>query len=334
VALFLLVLPDRYREATAGAVRGTVLYPVIAMQRGATDRDGRFADATAIRAERDSLAAFLVGQASLASENRQLRALLGMRERLPSSFVSAEVVRPGGSAPAGSFLLTVGAEAGARPGSAIVTSQGLVGMVKEVYRGNAVAFDWTHPDFRASAVSENGETYGIVEPRSGRGGERLLALTSTALHTVPDSGATIVTSGSGGTYPRGIPIGSVVGTESVASSWQRIYLIRPFVSPAEMTHVLVLGEPQGGATDRDLAAAWGIRLREGPAPDSVALPVAPPVPAAATAAPTRTAPTQTAPSQQPRPSRPRLLGTPVQRPEPAQEAPAPTPPDTSPDGTR
>lgn len=309
-----------------------MLYPFIAIQRGAVDREGRFADASAIRAERDSLAAFLVGQAHLASENRRLRALLGMRERLPNSFVATEVMPYEGAAAPGTFLLAVGSEEGVKPGSAIVTAQGLVGMVKEVHRGYSVAFSWTNPDFRASAVSEDGETYGILEPRAGRGGEQLLALTSTALHTVPDSGTTIVTSGSGGTYPRGIPIGTVVGTESEAGSWQRIYLIRPFVTPAEMTHVLVLGEPQAGATDRDLAAAWGIRLREGPAPDSVVLPVAPPAaPAPAAAAPPRASGGESRPAA-PRPRGPRLLGRPVDRP---QETPAtPAQPQTPPDTTR
>lgn len=312
-------------------IRGTVLYPFIAMQRGAVDREGRFADAGAVRAERDSLAAFLVGQANLAAENRRLRGLLGMRERLPNSFVAAEVMPFEGAAAPGTFMLAVGTEEGIQPGSAIVTAQGLVGSVREVYRGYSVAVNWTNPLFRASAVSEDGETYGILEPREGRGGEQLLALTSTALHTVPELGSTIVTSGSGATYPRGIPIGTVADTASESSGWQRIYLIRPFVSPAEMTHVLVLGAPKAGATDRDLAAAWGIRLREGPAPDSAMVPTAAPATAAAASAP-RPAPSRPAAT---RPSGPRLLGTPVERAETTPRQPAAgaaqpqTPPDTS-----
>ncbi len=311
------------------------------MQRGSVDREGRFADASAIRAERDSLAAFLVGQANLASENRSLRALLGMRERLPNSFVAAEAMPFEGAAAPGTFLLPVGTEDGVRAGSAIVTAQGLVGMVKEVHRGYSVAFNWTNPDFRASAVSEDGETYGILEPRTGRRGEQLLALTSTALHTVPDSGTTIVTSGSGATYPRGIPIGTVVGTESEASSWQRIYLIRPFVSPAEMNHLLVLGEPKAGTTDRDLAAAWGIRLREGPAPDSVLIPVAPP---AATPPPSSGGTAPSTGAARPQPPRPRVLGrevapstqtTPPQRPRVLGTEVQPQPrPDTTPERDR
>jgi rod shape-determining protein MreC len=304
-----------------------VLYPFIAMQRGAVDRDGRFADAALVRAERDSLAAFLVGQASLAAENRRLRGLLGMRERLPNSFVAAEVMPFEGAAAPGTSMVTVGTEEGVQPGAAIVTAQGLVGSVTEVFRGYSVANNWTNPNFRASAVSEDGETYGILQPHEGRGGEQLLALTSTALHTVPRPGTTIVTSGSGATYPRGIPIGTVVDTANEASGWQRIYLVRPFVSPAEMTHVLVLGAPKAGATDRDLAAAWGIRLREGPPPDSTMLPRAP-----ATAAAPAARPAGPARPAAPRPQGPRLLGREAPRPRetPAVTAPVPTPPPVQP----
>lgn len=309
-----------------------MLYPFIAIQRGSVDREGRFADAGAVRAERDSLAAFLVGQANLAAENRRLRALLGMRERLPNSFVAAELMPFEGAAAPGTSMVTVGRDEGVQPGAAIVTAQGLVGSVTEVFRGYSVANNWTNPNFRASAVSEDGETYGILAPDRGRGGEQLLALTSTALHTVPKLGSVIVTSGSGATYPRGIPIGTVVDTASEASGWQRIYLIRPFVSPAEMTHVLVLGAPKAGATDRDLAAAWGIRLREGPPPDSAMLPAAPPTTAAA---PARPAGAQTRPA----PRRPRLLGREVEAsPQTTLPAPgvvgAPAQPQTPPDTTR
>jgi rod shape-determining protein MreC len=292
-----------------------VLRPVFAIQRGAADREGRFADASAIRAERDSLAAFLVGQADLAAENRELRGLLGMRPRLPYSFVPAEVVRVSATVSQGTFLITAGRARGVKPGAPIVTAQGLVGTVRNVDEHSALGIDWTHPDFRASAVALDGETYGIVEPRAGRTGDPMLALTSTALHTVPKEGTVIVTSGAGGYYPRGIPIGTVVGTEKQAGSWQKVYLIRPYVSPSEMTHVLVLGERKERTTDQDLAAVWGIRLKDASIPDSVVLPVAPP---AARPAP-KPAATETRPASRPRPRGPRLLGRPVVRPQ--------TPPD-------
>src|SRR5690606_34882670 len=126
------------REGVARLVRATVLRPVLAMQRGATDRAALFEDPTRLRAQRDSLAAFLVGQAPLEAENRHLRELLGLRERLPRSFVSAEVIRLPERASDGYFQLTAGADRGVVPGATIVAADGLVGLVREV--DDAISF--------------------------------------------------------------------------------------------------------------------------------------------------------------------------------------------------
>jgi rod shape-determining protein MreC len=53
-------------------------------------------------------------------------------------------------------------------------------------------------------------------------------------------GTPIYTSGLGGTYPRGITIGTVVNELKTSEVWTRTYLIRPAVSPSKLTSVLVL----------------------------------------------------------------------------------------------
>lgn len=234
------------------------------MQQATADREGRFADPARLRAERDSLAVYLVGQSNLASENRRLRALLGLRERVPYSFVPAEIKRLGGLDQRGAFSLTSGARQGVQPGAAIIAAGGLVGQVRDADPSTATGIDWTHTDFRASAMTTDGETYGIVEPRTTRAGEPVLALTGTAAHTEVQPGTLIVTSGQGGVYPRGIPIGKIMQTEKdeQATDWRRSYLLRPLVSPAAMDYVLVLGPLAPGRTEADLAAAWGIRAEE------------------------------------------------------------------------
>jgi hypothetical protein len=126
----------------------------------------------------------------------------------------------------------------------------------------------------------------------------------------------IVTSGHGGVYPRGIPIGRVAAVEGRETSWQRNYLIRPSVSPSQMTYVLVLGTGQQPLTGVDLARAWGIQPQESMAIDTAAAAAA----ERAAAAAGRGTPqeTQGAGAQQgtperstPRPGGPPVLGVPV-----------------------
>lgn len=306
--------------------RATVLRPVFALQRGATDRTGRFEDVAVLRAERDSLATFLVGQANLSAENRRLRSLIGLGQRIPYTFTPAEVVRVQGGAYEGAFLLTAGSRDGVRPNSPIVTADGLVGLVRNTEANSALGIDWTHPDFGVSAMTPDGEVFGIVNPRGGDDRGDMLALTGTAFHTRLEPGTLIVTSGRGGVYPRGIPIGTVVGLENEEGAWRRSYLLRPVVTPTEMTHVLVLGAPRERGAAPDLAATWGIRLTE-PTGDSTRqatpLPVGAVVaPQQASTAPAGSSPAPAPPSERAEPRRrgPRLLGRPVDR--------APAPPDT------
>lgn len=303
LSLLLLVLPLPYRDAIARGLRW-VLSPVLAVQRGAGE--GRFEDVSRLRAERDSLASFLVGQSTLAAENRELRALLGFRGRLGYAFIPAEAVRMGGPLDGGTLQLNVGRADGVRPGMPIVTAEGLVGIVTEVEGRAAVGIDWTHPEFRVAAMSLDGETAGLAEPMTRRGRARL-ALSPIAMHARPQAGSMFVTSGDGLTYPRGIPIGTLEREEQASASWQRTYTLVPLVSPTEIAHVLLLGDTIRAGAANDLAAAWGVRLTGAPPVDSAGR-LAPD--AATPATPAQPAVTQPAARPRPRPGT-RLLGRPV-----------------------
>jgi rod shape-determining protein MreC len=288
-----------------------LLRPIVALQQGSVERDARFDDPLRLRAERDSLAAYLVGHATLSAENRQLREMLGLRERLPPSFIPAEVIRIPGRGAEGFYQLTAGRAQGVRAGAPVVAASGLVGRVTIVDDNVAFGIDWMNSDFRAAAMTVDGEVYGIVEPRRGPSGEPFLALTGTPRHVQISDGTMLVTSGHGGIYPRGVPIGTVSTSDTEATDWQRSYTIRPLVSPGEMTYVLVLGDPQEGMRGQDLAATWGIRPPpERVGADTTLVGAGADLPPGVTepGAPAATPPAQRPPAQ----TGPRLLGTPVQ----------------------
>jgi rod shape-determining protein MreC len=194
-------------------------------------------------------------QASLAEENRRLRQLLGLRARAPSRFMPAAVIRVGTRGGESTFLLNVGGEAGLAPASPVIAAGGLLGVVWEVGPRSAQAIDWTHADFRASAMTADGNAYGIVEPRRGRYREEdQLALVGTPFHVDVRPGTRVVTSGRGGVYPRGILLGTVVGIEDADTGWRKSYLVRPAVRPEEASYVLVAVE--GAEEMDDLSPLW------------------------------------------------------------------------------
>jgi rod shape-determining protein MreC len=245
LSLIAVVLRPEDREPIAAALRRTAVAPLVNLQQGAE----RWRSAWVSSAQRqlvvDSLALRAVRAQALTAENDQLRKIMGLGSRLASGFIPAEALHS--TAPSEelvtSLTLTAGSTAGIKKYSPVVAPDGLVGSIQNADPTMSLAMLYTHPDFRASAMSPDGSTFGIVYPHRARaGGSDAYMLELRGVPTRADlkPGTTIYTSGLGGTYPRGIAIGSVVTELKTSEVWTRTYLIRPAVSPSRLTTVLVL----------------------------------------------------------------------------------------------
>src|SRR6266705_2163409 len=236
-------LPDRMRDPFARALRQTVLAPLLALQQQTERLSASLERYDAVVAERDSAALAATFLAELRSEN-QLRGLLGLGPRLGSGYVPAEVLHQAEPTNALTFLVAAGRKQGVKPLSAVVSPEGLVGIVSSVDAQTSVVVSWAHPEFRASVMAEDGSVYGIVAPHGSEGPRAwLLELQGVAYRQLVPEGTTILTSGLGGVLPRGIPIGTVVKAAGEAEGWERTYLVRPAVHPAAVTHGRILTGP-------------------------------------------------------------------------------------------
>src|SRR5256885_1665890 len=104
-------------------------------------------------------------------------------------------------------------------------------------------------EFRASGMAADGSVYGIVAPHGTEGpGVWLLELQGVPYRQLVPVGTPIFTSGLGGVFPRGIPLGTVIGVAGETEGWERTYLVRPAVHPSAVTHVMILnsGRSAGG----------------------------------------------------------------------------------------
>ncbi|HEY0810883.1 MAG TPA: rod shape-determining protein MreC [Longimicrobiales bacterium] len=253
-AFILFVIPADMQRPLRDVVRGSAMAPFLSAQATLAYRRSSTVDVHELRAQRDSLGALVAAEATLAEENRRLRALIGLRARAGASFIPAEVLRIGVSGAESTFIINVGSAQGVKVNSPVLAPEGLLGVVVEVKENSAAAIDWTDPAFRASAMTIDGQAYGIVEARRGSYREEdLLALTGAPFHTDLQPGTLIVTSGRGTRFPRGIPLGIILGIEEADTGWRKSYLIRPAARPEAVTHVLV--GLKVGAGD-DLAKLW------------------------------------------------------------------------------
>jgi rod shape-determining protein MreC len=222
-------------------MRRTFLAPLVMLQeRAEASRRSLLLDAerTAIR---DSVALRAMAVSSLESENDRLRQLIGLGARVRWGFVPAEAIHGRGVRDVTTMTLTAGSNAGVRRLSPVISPEGVVGTVSNVDPTMSEAMIWTHPDFRVSAMSEDGSAFGIVQahaPSATTG--YLMEMRGIPFRSQLKPGQLIVSSGLGGVWPRGIPIGTVLSEISTAEGWARTYLLKPVVSPADVGAVMIL----------------------------------------------------------------------------------------------
>lgn len=257
-------LAEARQQRIAGALQVSVLRPFIATQERLEQSRIGAAEADSLMALVDSLSSRLSTHSVLLEENRNLRALLQIAERAGPEYLPATLLRPGTQGSESMFLVDRGARDGLVEGSPVVSPHGLVGVVREVRDRNAVGIDWSHPDFRVSAMLAEGVVYGLVENRRGafREEDRLL-LNGVPFNEPVAPGSLVVTSGLGGIYPRGIPIGRIEALADEEGTWRKSFWLVPMVHPGAATHVLVLRE----GVARDVTEVWASdSLMDGTAP--------------------------------------------------------------------
>jgi rod shape-determining protein MreC len=248
LSVLALFAPRPWGERLGVSIRESILRPLVWLQERAEESKSSRSVLARISAERDSAAYAAQFLPSLRAENQRLRDLLSLGQRLTTPFVAAEVLHQAVPTDGRTLLLSVGSSSGIAQFDPVISPEGLIGVVRNVERNRSIAMTWAHPEFRASAFTENGSVFGIVA-RSTQvsGSDMLLQLRGVAYRDTIAAGTPIVTSGLGGVYPPGIPVGKVLGLATEETGWERAYLVRPAANPERVTHVLILHAPGRGS---------------------------------------------------------------------------------------
>lgn len=251
VSLILLSLPASRQQTIARVTSDLLLFPLSQARSGLSGHWGLRTENLRLREELQQ-ARLTASAASLAErQNRELQALLGFRRRQPVELVAARIVDRNFATLPTTALLDAGRADGVGVNLPVVTDRGLIGKTVAVSRELTRVMLYSHPDFSASALLVGGDhlEYGIVRP--GGGGVLQLFL---PLRSESAPGDRIVTSGYGGTFPRGIPIGEVAAVEEDARlGLQRIDRVEPAVDLGQVTVVFVMlreGTSDESAGDR------------------------------------------------------------------------------------
>jgi rod shape-determining protein MreC len=250
VALF---SPGTWSYNLADTLRRTVLAPLVWLQARAEEGRTIRVRFRMVTAQRDSAAYLAQFLPSLRAENERLRQLLKLSHRLSAGYVPAEVLHQPQATDGRTLLLSAGSRQGVAPFNPVVAPEGLIGMVLSVSPRSSIAMSWAHPEFRVSAYTIGGNALGVVASSAeGRNAEGALELRGVPYRDSIPPGTLVLSSGLGGVFPKGIPVGIVTGMLREEAGWERVYRLRPAANPGSAAHVLILV----GSRTPDLASAF------------------------------------------------------------------------------
>ena len=185
-------------------------------------------------------------QAGLLEDARQgqrLQALLAFKEHYIYSTVPAQVIGTSGSDQSRVLYIDKGAKDGLKPDMAVITPDGIVGKLKDVYAHTSQVLVISDQTSGAGVLLESTRLRGVL--RGNDLGQPQI------INMLPDErvkpGEHVITSGGDQIYPRGLPVGVVDRVVSDTQNPPYIdILIKPAANLGHIEEVLVITE----ASDR------------------------------------------------------------------------------------
>ncbi len=190
-----------------------------------------------LREQLEATHAEQIAQEELRQENERLRKLLNFAQSSRGRPLVARVLAIEPSAYFHTLIVGRGQADGVRQRMVAVTDRGLVGVVYLVTRHTAHVLLLTDPNASVGARVQRAESRAVGVCR-GRGEETLI-LTFLSKDADVRPGDVVITSGLGGVFPAGIPIGTVVEVLEQRQAGMREALVKPFVDAMQVEEVLL-----------------------------------------------------------------------------------------------
>lgn len=224
---------------------------------------------------KDQVSRLQLEQAGLLEDARQgqrLQALLSFKEHYIYKTVAAQVIGTSGSDQSRVLYIDKGAKDGLKPDMAVITPNGIVGKLKDVYAHTAQVLVISDQTSGAGVLLESTRLRGVL--RGNDLGQPQI------INMLPDErvkpGERVITSGGDQIYPRGLPVGVVdrVVPDTQNPPYMDI-LIKPAANLGHLEELLVITEASDQmppAEQRDLAqsAAEGAAVSRQRASDILA----------------------------------------------------------------
>jgi len=172
----------------------------------------------------------------LERENARLQALLDLRDRIPGQGVAARVTSAETKGLFHSATLGKGSRDGILPGMAVISTDGVVGQVFQASPSAARVLLLEDPSSGIDAIDVRTRARGIVEGGPGDGCRLKYVKRGDEIHV----GDELVTSGLDGTFPRGVPLGTITAIVPGERGLFQSAEVRPAVDFSKVEEVLAV----------------------------------------------------------------------------------------------
>jgi rod shape-determining protein MreC len=181
----------------------------------------------------------------LSADNRQLRGLVKAVPENAVSYATARVIANSGGGYVRTVMINAGQESGLARGQAVIAGDGLVGRLTEVGGRAARVLLLTDLNSRIPVVVESSRATAVL---AGDNSDRPRLMYAAAPDTVK-IGDRVVSSGEGGVFPPGLPIGVVA---ALSPGGPRV---EPFAELSQLGYVLVVDYGLSGALPEPVPVA-------------------------------------------------------------------------------
>ncbi|MEO6927347.1 MAG: rod shape-determining protein MreC [Rhodanobacter sp.] len=257
LAVVLMVLDQRngwlWRLRSAASAVVEPVYRLAGMPaEGARTLSVAFADRQHLTSENQRLRedlllanAKLNRMAAVATQNQRLKELLDTQHSLALNVQLARVIGVDLGAYRYRLTLNIGSRDGVKPGQPVIDAHGVMGQVIEVLPHTAVVMLITDP---SHAVPVTIARTGLRTVAYGSRDGDQLSLPNLPLAADVRAGDKLLTSGIGGRFPPGFPVGRIDSVAPAATGMFQVALASPAADIDRSTDVLLLhdqAEPEG-----------------------------------------------------------------------------------------
>lgn len=217
-------------------VGATIARPFQAIGNAFTNLTADQDDIGTLTRENEELRAKIIQLEEYRLENGRLSALLELSDPYNLQTVGARIINRSSDSWNRTITINKGSSAGLEVGMPVMSANGLLGQIESVSSYTSVVRLVTDEQSGVAVMVQESRVEGILTGSV----DGLLYLRYIPVSTSVSVGDSIITSGLGGIYPKGIAVGTVASVDSAGSDVYLTILIEPIAHVSTYEEVLVL----------------------------------------------------------------------------------------------